>query len=76
MANPQTPHSPQENTAPDAPAAADRRKLLRNWLRGMIAIGGALFLYPLVRFASFQTPRKPHERVAILAGGPKAREAE
>ena len=59
MANPQTPHSPQENTAPDTPAAADRRKLLRNWLRGMIAIGGALFLYPLVRFASFQTPRKP-----------------
>lgn len=52
---PQPPH----RKAGPAPAGTGRRDLLRRWLQAMVAIASALFLYPLVRFASFQPPRKP-----------------
>ncbi len=38
---------------------AGRRNLLRTWAKWAIALGSAIFLYPLIRFASFQVPRKP-----------------
>lgn len=52
---PRPPHDSTES----ARIATGRREVLRRWLQGMVAIASALFLYPLVRFASFQAPRKP-----------------
>lgn len=37
----------------------DRRNLLRTWAKWAVALGSAIFIYPLLRFASFQMPRKP-----------------
>ncbi|MGI6638449.1 MAG: ubiquinol-cytochrome c reductase iron-sulfur subunit [Desulfobulbus sp.] len=46
-------------TSPSQPVNTQRRNFLRQGAQWVVAIGSALFLYPLVRFASFKMPRKP-----------------
>lgn len=49
--------SPGQGAVPRADTG--RRNLLRTWAKWALALGSAIFLYPLIRFASFQMPRKP-----------------
>lgn len=58
MANNAVPeHQCSRHTAPTVNTG--RRNLLRNWTKWAVAIGSTFFLYPLIRFTSFQVPRKP-----------------
>ncbi len=52
---------PQQPARPDGPARinSERRKVLLTWAKWALALGSTIFLYPLLRFASFQVPRKP-----------------
>ena len=36
-----------------------RRDVLQAWSKWILAVGAALFFYPLARFSSFRIPRKP-----------------
>ena len=58
MADVETPQQPPEQDTTSR-THASRRNLLRVWAKWAVALGSAIFFYPLIRFASFQVPRKP-----------------
>ena len=58
MAEVETPQQPSSQDA-HSRIHTGRRNLLRAWAKWAVALGSAIFIYPLIRFASFQMPRKP-----------------